>query len=46
MNICRICGRLSGKRNICEDCKKEQPFPGGTEKGGQPFQRKKKVVRQ
>jgi hypothetical protein len=44
---CDICGKYSGKRNVCKDCKEKYPYKAAPTKdkigmgGGLPFNRKK-----
>ncbi len=43
---CKVCGKSSGKRNICKGCKEDQPFEAAAQKvmgsGGKPFVRVRK----
>jgi hypothetical protein len=43
--ICKICGKYSGKSDTCKKCKKDFPYqPAG--KGSSPFDRKKLFEKQ
>jgi len=36
---CKVCGNLSGKRNVCKECKEKYPYKAASAEGGRPFNR-------
>jgi hypothetical protein len=42
MRKCKICGKRTAKRNVCLNCKIEQPFQSRSQ-GQNPFIRKQKA---